>query len=237
MWTTQYRPRESGTVTDKGGFSTGCVIVAHPDDETIWSGGTILMNTNCLWTIVSLCRGSDPDRAPKFISAAKELCADAAIGDLDDSTKQISIPQEDIEGVILSLLPVKYYDVIITHSPHGEYTRHRRHEETGRAVTALWQKKAINARELWMFAYRDSAKGGKEDLPHPIEGAHRVTLLPEHIWEHKYRIITKIYGFAEETYEAKVIQRKEAFWCFPSYTEFQEWLKTQGGKRESFGAV
>ena len=35
------------------------VIVAHPDDETIWMGGTILKNKNWKWTILSLCRASD----------------------------------------------------------------------------------------------------------------------------------------------------------------------------------
>ena len=42
------------------------VIVAHPDDETIWMGGFILDNPDYNWTILSLCRASDTDCAPKF---------------------------------------------------------------------------------------------------------------------------------------------------------------------------
>ncbi|UCG83228.1 MAG: PIG-L family deacetylase [Dehalococcoidia bacterium] len=225
MSTIQCRPGKSGAITDNWDFSTGCVIVAHPDDETIWAGGTILMNTGCRWTIISLCRGSDTDRAPKFIRAAKELGAHAAIGNLDDGPEQIPIQQQEIEKVILTLLPVKYYDVILTHSPYGEYTRHRRHEETGQVTADLWQRQAVNARELWMFAYKDNIVGGEVDLPYPIEAAHRVTPLPKHIWEHKYRIITRIYGFAEETYEARITQRKEAFWCFHSGDEYREWFQ------------
>ena len=41
------------------------IIVAHPDDETIWMGGTILKYTELEWTIYSLCRASDKDREPK----------------------------------------------------------------------------------------------------------------------------------------------------------------------------
>ena len=38
------------------------VIVAHPDDETLWAGGTILSHPSWQWFIVCLCRGSDKDR-------------------------------------------------------------------------------------------------------------------------------------------------------------------------------
>ena len=32
----------------------GVVIVAHPDDETLWAGGTLLMHPDCRWTVVTL---------------------------------------------------------------------------------------------------------------------------------------------------------------------------------------
>jgi len=43
------------------------VIVAHPDDETIWMGGILLKHRDD-WktTIISLCRKNDKDRAAKF---------------------------------------------------------------------------------------------------------------------------------------------------------------------------
>jgi LmbE family N-acetylglucosaminyl deacetylase len=47
------------------------VIVAHPDDETLWAGGTILSHPSWQWFIVCLCRGSDKDRAPKFLKHYK----------------------------------------------------------------------------------------------------------------------------------------------------------------------
>ena len=63
------------------------VIVAHPDDETIWMGGTILKNPKVNWTIFSLCRRSDRDRAPKFFKVCKIYKAKAIITDLDDEDK------------------------------------------------------------------------------------------------------------------------------------------------------
>lgn len=32
------------------------IIVAHPDDETIWSGGLILKKPEWQWTVLSPCR-------------------------------------------------------------------------------------------------------------------------------------------------------------------------------------
>ena len=42
------------------------VIVAHPDDETLWAGGTILSHPSNKWFIICLCRASDTDRSVRF---------------------------------------------------------------------------------------------------------------------------------------------------------------------------
>ena len=59
-------------------------IVAHPDDETIWMGGKILKEKDWDWTILSLCRGDDRDRMPKFKKVCRIYGAKAVISDLDD---------------------------------------------------------------------------------------------------------------------------------------------------------
>jgi hypothetical protein len=212
-------------------YVKAAIIVAHPDDETIWAGGTVLSHSDWHWTIVSLCRGSDTDRAPKFTRAAQQLGAVCAIGDLDDGPEQSPLSEMDVQQAVLSLLPETYFDHILTHSPYGEYTRHRRHEETGTAVASLWEKGLIKAKEVWMFAYEDGGKGGKTDLPKAIKTAHMKSYLPEDIWRRKYIIITNTYGFAPESYEADIVGREEAFWCFQSPSEFREWLETKRRKR------
>ena len=47
------------------------IIVAHPDDETIWSGSVILRYPKINLTIFSLCRRHDKDRYPKFLKVCK----------------------------------------------------------------------------------------------------------------------------------------------------------------------
>ena len=212
-------------------YVKAAIIVAHPDDETIWAGGTVLSHSDWHWTIVSLCRGSDTDRAPKFFRAVQQLGGVSEIGDLDDGPQQLPISEVDMQHAVLSLLPETHFDLILTHSPHGEYTRHRRHEETGTAVASLWEKGLIKAKEIWMFAYGDGGKGGKDDLPKAIKTAHLISCLPEDIWRRKYLIVTDTYGFSPESYEANIVAKEEAFWCFKSPTEFRKWLETERKKR------
>ena len=190
---------------------TVAIIVAHPDDETLWVGGTIMSNPSWKCFIVSLCRGNDTDRAPKFYEALKTLNAEGIMGDLDDSPDQHPLNTNNIELEILKLLPSRQFDLIITHSQSGEYTRHLRHEETSRAVLSLWQNGRLAASELWTFAYED---GNKKYYPLAVESASVYTTLPQPIWQMKYRLITETYGFEKDSWEAKTTPVAEAFWKF-----------------------
>jgi len=191
--------------------SSCAVIVAHPDDETLWAGGTILMHPEAKWSVLTLCRRDDKDRAPRFYRAIRELGANGIMGDLDDSPEQEPLNSNMVQNKILSLLPSDSFDLIVTHSCKGEYTRHLRHEETARAVLNLWKTGKIWTKELWSFAYEDN-KG--EHLPRPIQDAHLHVELSQEIRRKKKNIITEIYGFSEDSFEAMTTPQKEAFWCF-----------------------
>ncbi len=210
------------------------VIVAHPDDETLWAGGMILSQTSWRCLIVTLCRASDVDRAPRFLRAVKALGAAGKMSDLDDGPEQTPLAEKELEKAILQLLPQKHFDLVISHNPAGEYTRHRRHEEVGKAVITLWYKGKISADELWTFAYED---GGKQYLPRPIKTATVYRILPEIIWRKKYDIITSIYGFPKNGFEAETTPRAEAFWQFTDRAEARRWLEKNLFQYESSDLV
>lgn len=188
-----------------------CVLVAHPDDEVLWAGGLVMMHPEWLWEIFTLCRASDPDRAPKFFKTLSILNASGEMADLDDEPGQDPLLESDVQKQVLTWVGKGHYDLLLSHGPNGEYTHHRRHEETSKAVQTLWKKGQINAAELWLFAYSDN-RG--EHPPHAIADAPIKIKLPAHIWQKKYRIITEIYGFTPESWEARTTPKVEAFWCF-----------------------
>jgi len=186
------------------------VIVAHPDDETLWAGGTILMHRAWKWHICALCRGEDPDRAPKFRRALEWYGARGSMGNLDDGPEQTPLATDVVRAEILSVLPGTNWDIILTHDARGEYTRHRRHEETGAAFLAIWKEGLLSANRLWTFAYTDNQK---KQLPHARDDAHTAVALPQIIWKKKYDIITTVYHFPRTSFEARTTPRTEAFHC------------------------
>jgi LmbE family N-acetylglucosaminyl deacetylase len=198
------------------------VLVAHPDDETLWAGGTLLSEVSWFSFVCCACRARDADRAPKFYRVLKQLRAEGAMADLDDGPEQSPLSDERVEQSLLECLPSRRYDRILTHSPLGEYTRHRRHEEVARAVLRLWLRGALSAAELWLFAYDDD---GGSRLPRALANADIVReLLPE-VWALKQRLITEDYGFAEASWEARVTPRTEGFFRVTTRAGARAWLE------------
>lgn len=185
------------------------VIVAHPDDETIWMGGTLLKNKN-KWdvTIISLCRKYDKDRAPKFKRVCDKLNAKCFISDLDDSEqgdfKQIS--NEDIILKIKKFTDDKY-DYIFTHGKNGEYG-HIRHIEIHNAVTKMLDRKQLFAEGVFFFSYfKDKKKG----ICYVNENADKLIRLKKLYFKIKMQLIQEIYGFKENSFESKCCRDIEGF--------------------------
>ena len=185
------------------------VVVAHPDDETLWAGGLLLLSPRWRVVIAALCRAGDPDRAPRFEAAVRCLGATGRMADLEDEPEQAPLAEGVVEETVMGLVGDTRYDLLITHGRRGEYTRHLRHEETSRAVTSLWERDRLQSARLWQFAYED---GGGAYLPRAAEGAPIRVPLPPEVWEEKYRILREVYGLAEDSKEAMTTPRVEAFW-------------------------
>lgn len=196
---------------DTQSIKTVAIIVAHPDDETLWAGGTIMRHPNWKCFIVCVCRASDTDRAIRFNEMLKLVGAEGAMGDLDDGPEQNPLNSSELENTIKTLLPQASYDLLITHHITGEYTSHLRHEEVNRAVINLWSRGEIKSQELWTFAYNDT---NKAHLPKAMKSAPIYWTLPQAIWHRKYSLITNTYGFFKDSWEAKSAPRSEAFWQY-----------------------
>ncbi|PIN94451.1 PIG-L family deacetylase [Candidatus Pacearchaeota archaeon CG10_big_fil_rev_8_21_14_0_10_30_48] len=188
------------------------VIVAHPDDETIWMGGSILRNKNYDWTIFSLCRKSDDDRRPKFEKVCKELNAKFLMGDLDDEELN-DLKIDYVEEFIISYLKNKNYDVIYTHGENGEYG-HKRHKETHNAVVSLVNKNILKTRELICFSYINSNEyvlGFDLKIAIPNENSETIINLNQDEHKKKMEIVSNIYGFDENSFEVLCCNKQEAF--------------------------
>ncbi len=147
------------------------------------------------------------------------------MGDLDDGSEQIPLEKEKVELAILDLLPQIHFDLIISHNPSGEYTRHLRHEEVSKAVIKLWYSERIFTDELWTFAYED---GKRKYYPQPEKDAAIYIKLTKQIWLKKYSLITETYGFEENSWEAKTTPKDEAFRQFTNSFTAVKWLNNGG---------
>lgn len=198
------------------------VIVAHPDDETLWAGGTMLLHPHWHCAVFTLCRAGDVDRAPKFSRAVTRFAATGAMADLDDGPEQTPLPTDTVETTILRLVGGQRFRRILTHGPRGEYTWHRRHGEVSQAVIALWTTGQLQTEELWLFAYDDHAAS---EYPHALREADQRFILPPEVWEAKYHIIREVYGFSAASWEALSTPLVEAFRTFSSPTDLAAWQR------------
>lgn len=184
------------------------VLVAHPDDETIWMGGAILKHQNISWTIFSLCRKNDPDRCPKFLRVAKFYGAKGIISNLDDEGKltlKESLPE--IKKRILGELDEKRFDYIFTHGLNGEYW-HKRHKGAHRVVKRMVQGKELLTGNLFFFSYKkDEGKGSCA----PNRKADFYLKLSEKEFKTKRDVIKNLYGFNKFSFENRSCTKIETF--------------------------
>ncbi|QJB33102.1 PIG-L family deacetylase [Chitinophaga oryzae] len=197
------------------------VIVAHPDDETLWAGGTLLSHPEWACFIACICRAGDTDRAPRFAAVLQALGATGRMADMDDGPEQAPLSIPAVAEQVLQLLPCTQFDLIITHNICGEYTRHRRHEEVSEAVFQLWQDRRLSSPELWFFAYQDD---NRSHFPLADPTADFYLSLPAGIYQQKKALITDIYGFSQDSWEAKITPSAEAFRTFSTVAEAAQWL-------------
>ena len=175
------------------------VIIAHPDDETIWMGGTILGLKNIDWTIFSLCRGNDQDRAPKFKKVCAYYNARSLISDLEDEgIMNVKESLSEIKKRITAGLAGKKFAYIFTHGYNGEYG-HERHLGTHLAVKDLIKNNIITCEKLFFFSYRLDLK---KNIINDIKLSNFAIELNSQELAIKKNIIEKMYGFSKNSPES-----------------------------------
>lgn len=166
------------------------------------------MNPQIKWTVFSLCRREDTDRALKFRKICKIFGAKMIISDLEDDGKlNITKSLPEIRRRILRELPQKHFDYIFSHAYNGEYG-HPRHKGVHRALKTLAEEKKLSASRFFCFNYEPDRK---IDRARPKVKSDFIIDLNQNIFEQKQKIIKEAYGFKEDSFEYRSCARRESF--------------------------
>lgn len=126
------------------------MIVAHPDDETLWGSGHLASGG---WLVVCLTNGNNPTRSQEFLAVMKASgnvglmlsYPDKVMGLRDDWHATYDQMQKDIETV----LTCQPWDTIVTHNAAGEYG-HQHHKMTHTLVTDAYDQNNLTS-PLFVF--------------------------------------------------------------------------------------
>lgn len=143
------------------------MIIAHPDDETLWAGDHIRKGK---YLIICLTNGNNKVRKKEFEKAMKLTENYGIILNYPDNPKGIKNNWKKVKNAIRNdidyILNYKKWDSIVTHNPDGEYG-HVQHKFTSMLVTDECVKLGItNTLDYFGKFYKTSFL-----LNHTIPGA------------------------------------------------------------------
>lgn len=117
------------------------MVVAHPDDETIWGGAHLLKKH---YLVVCLTNGYNKRRVKEYNKVIKMSGNKGLILKYPDKVNGKRSNWEDckdkVENDLRYLLKLKNFKTVITHNPTGEYG-HIHHQFTNQIVTKVMKNK------------------------------------------------------------------------------------------------
>lgn len=140
------------------------MIVAHPDDETLWGGANLFKDR---YFVVCLTNGFNLKRANDFKKILKFTNNSGIILNYPDFQDNIRDDWSEVKTGILKdlskLLNYHYWDKIVTHGPDGT-TGHIHHKKACNYVTTI-AKKYNEYNNLYYFGKFYKKKKVPKDLP------------------------------------------------------------------------
>jgi glycosyltransferase involved in cell wall biosynthesis len=113
-------------------MKTGLVIVAHPDDETLWFSGIMRLHSDIAWTIACVTYTAESPRGQDFRRVCRQIPADGILFGFLDTPGPL-VDESELEIKLVGLLQQQPWDVVLTHNLQGEYG-HVHHRQVHRLV-------------------------------------------------------------------------------------------------------
>jgi LmbE family N-acetylglucosaminyl deacetylase len=160
------------------------VVVAHPDDETVFMGGTILNHPNWNWKIVCVTYEKDSLRGKELQSTIKKY---ESLGISSISAVNLGV-QDSYDSAITNKLDNKIkkklkpelsgnYDIVFTHNSKGDYG-HPQHVIINKIVNELADV------PVWEFI----CLGAEKVIPAPFKKFIHFTVLDVQELERKLEV-------------------------------------------------
>lgn len=113
------------------------IVVAHPDDETIFAGREMLKEKG--WKVVCVTNGDNAERRKEFQRVMEAAEVDVfEIWDYKDEW-QGDFDRSRLKVDLLRILNEREYIKVLTHNKHGEYG-HTQHALLGQIISSLVEK-------------------------------------------------------------------------------------------------